>query len=47
MRELYLTRCESLVALFSENLKFGVDFLVNLLRDYSHKGEREEKRYEV
>ena len=24
-RELYLRRCKSLVALFSENLKFGVD----------------------
>jgi len=43
-KELYLRRCESLVALSFENLIFGVDFLVNLLKDYSHKGEREERR---
>jgi hypothetical protein len=27
-----------------ENLNFGVDFLVNLLKDYSHKGEGERER---
>jgi hypothetical protein len=33
------------VVLF-KNLKFGVDFFVNLLKDYSNKGEGEKEREE-